>query len=192
MRLVEFIKKEDGAITVDWVVLSTAVAVLCLAAAGVLTAATNSFTNYNARELALQNYGGENLFDTANYTPEHDALYEAYVNWLAGLSLEQLDAVAGFANRLHAAGYGEDVGGADETGCNAGNGRGYGVGYCRNQERNNTPVANTNDFLMAVDQAYAERGAGRPTHTRIDSANINAAFQHMGLSQAEVRALLQS
>lgn len=177
MNIIEFLKREEGAISVDWVVLSTAAALMCLAAAGILSTATDSFARYNARELSIQNYAGSAFFQDGVYVPEDDALYAAYVDGLSGLTLDQLDALAGFANRLHASGYGGDVGGTDTGPC-------YNCGA-------GSEVANTNDFLMAVDQEYVTRGAGRPAHTHIDSHQIGAAFESMGLTQSQVRALLQ-
>lgn len=186
MKALDFLIKEDGTISVDWVVLSTAVAVMCLGAAGILTTATNSFSAYNARELSIQNNNGQNLFDSADYVAENDVLYDAYVAGLSGLSLEELDAVAAFANRLHAVGYGADVGNADLGACDGATP----PSYCQ-QIGGANDVANINDFLMAVNNEYTTRGKGRPSHTHIDSLKVGAAFETMGMTQNEIRALVQ-
>jgi hypothetical protein len=190
MKAIEFLKSEKGSVSVDWAVLSAVAAAMCLAAAGVLTAATNSFSQMSAAELAIQNNHGQNLFDTASYVPESDVLYDAYVAGLADLSADELGALGAFANRLHTVGYGETVNGTEPGACNAGNGNGYGHGYCK-RFGGADEVANLNDFLMAVDNEFVTRGVGRPAHTHINDDLVGSAFNTMGMSQAEVRALLQ-
>lgn len=189
MALVEFLKKEDGAVSVDWAVLAAVTTAMCLAAAGVLTGAINGFTTVQERELAIQNNHGAWHSDGTAYTPESDALYAAYINGLSGLSLAELDALGAFANRLQTVGYGEEETAEETEACNAGNGAGYGVGYCNGFGND---VASVNDFLMAVDQEFHSRGVGRPAHTHIDGSMVGSAFETMGMSQVEVRALLAS
>lgn len=44
-RIAEFLRKEDGAVTVDWVVLTAAVVALGVAAGVAMTSSTTSLSN---------------------------------------------------------------------------------------------------------------------------------------------------
>ncbi|UWQ22747.1 hypothetical protein [Jannaschia sp. W003] len=162
MRMTHFLQDQTGTVTVDWSFLTAAAGVMALTAAGLLTVATNGFTEYNVRELALREAGG--LADRAlGYLPADADLFDTYVEGLDALDVAELDALAGYANRLWAAG----VPDMDDEG-----------------------AATLAEFVAAVDAAYAARGLVRPTHTRIDTARIGHALGSMGLSHREIAALM--
>ena len=102
LRRGTFLADERGAVTVDWAVLAAAVTGLALSAAGVLAVTTDRFSEVSERELALTNAAGIELVAYRHYRPADEAVYDALVAGMADLALSELDALAGYANRLHA------------------------------------------------------------------------------------------
>ena len=257
LRRGTFLADERGAVTVDWAVLAAAVTGLALSAAGVLAVTTDRFSEVSERELALTNAAGIELVAYRHYRPADEAVYDALVAGMADLALSELDALAGYANRLHAQmpppeqvaavppaddsdaddgglldalagwlGGGDDD---DEDGPGNGHGNAGGQGHGQNGNGNafghdddgdddadvarggdsdagaedvrrvvSIDVADAgpihdrdlgqapsshaqgetaaHDFVAAVNQAYVDRGLGRPSHTRVDIAAVERAL----------------
>ncbi|WP_043917727.1 hypothetical protein [Jannaschia aquimarina] len=143
--------------------------------AGVIGLGIGGFSATASTELHLMNNGGDAILVDGGYTPNDAALYDAYLAGLKGLTIEELDALGSYTNRI----YMQDA-------VNVASAEAQGTSY----DGYNSQGEYVQDFVAAVDQAYIDRETTRSTSTNIDASAVTNAMGKMGLGSAQQDALL--
>ena len=162
MPRLPFLIAEDGAVTVDWVVLTAGAAAVALATAGVLSAGLSQSNRAVEEEMGLTGTVGETWAAAMrNYLPYNDVTYSQHYNDFTTLTDEELDEMEKFVNDTLAE-WLPKADTADKTGA-------------------------LNDLTFAIGLVYAERVLPRPGATGADEAKITAIADKLGWKNLNVK-----
>ncbi|WGH80446.1 Flp family type IVb pilin [Jannaschia ovalis] len=154
----KFLRDEQGAVTVDWVVLTAAMVALGLAvmatvSRGVQATVTDIDANMNAPSVITRmNHG-------FGYAAHNQRVFNGLLTDMAGMPDDDLDQVAAYFNAVAEA----DLSGADDD-----------------------TLGQLADFNAAIDMAYVDGGRTRPTETQYDEAELARISTEMGYDQGGV------
>ena len=142
-----FLAEDEGAVTVDWVVLTAALAFLGVTVAVVVVTGLKDLTHEIDDELQEVEVGTTFAAIRTNaYEPFDAAYYEGWMAALSNLSDEDLDAVEAFANDSRAT--------------------------LQPQVRTAADQGALDDTSAGIDAVYAERGRDRPHGTDADHSEV--------------------
>ncbi|MFO6464457.1 hypothetical protein ACK8OR_08695 [Jannaschia sp. KMU-145] len=154
---ISFIETEDGAVTVDWVVLTAALVALGLAvmisvSTGVQSTVAAIDANMNAPSVITRmNHG-------FGYAAHDQATFNRMIVGMAGMDPADLDQIAAFFNEVNES----DLSGLSDD------------------ERGQLADINT-----AIDMAYVDAGGTRITETSYDAVTVAALAEGLGIPSAE-------
>lgn len=152
-----FVSAEDGAITVDWVVLTAIGSAVAMATVGVLSGGVKGMNQQVEIHLGNTSTVSTTWAEAMrNYDPYDDGIYQAIYGDLSSLSEADLDIMEAYFNDV-AATLGEEA----ETEAE------YGL---------------INDVSFAVGLVYVDRVRGRPGGTEADAAEIARIADQLGWS----------
>ncbi|QXT40386.1 hypothetical protein [Gymnodinialimonas ceratoperidinii] len=88
----QYIQSEDGAVTVDWVVLTAALAGLAIATTLVVSGGAENISGDVASQMADQEINTRfgSAFERQQWDAHNPGIYEEYSTWMAGFEDQQL------------------------------------------------------------------------------------------------------
>ncbi|GIT90901.1 hypothetical protein JANAI62_13550 [Jannaschia pagri] len=160
-KFLPFLRSEDGAVTVDYVVLLSVAAAAAAATAGALSEGVSDVNRAVETQMGTQGMVGETWATAmANYTPYDEPTYSQLYAGFSSLENPDLDVLEGMVNVL-----------VEQMTPEASTDEEYGM---------------LNDMTFSIGRVYADRVRARPGQTEYDEASVAPILADLGWDQGLV------